>query len=151
MGEYESIEKSHGRIETRRIKTAVFPAAYLGWNGVRQLIEIERIREKNAKVTREIVYGVTSLSPDVAPAEKLLFYIRRHWAIENELHNIRDVSFDEDRCRVRNRRKAQILAAIRNTAIALLRHAGFTNITEGREWCSEDRIRPIQTLLGRTE
>ena len=151
MGEYESIEKSHGRIETRKIKTADFPAAYLRWNGVRQLIEIERVREKGAKVTREIVYGVTSLSRDVASAEKLLCYIRRHWAIENELHNVRDMAFDEDRCRVRNRRKAQILAAIRNTAVALLRHAGFANIMEGREWCSEERIRPIKLLFGKTE
>lgn len=151
MDEYESVEKSHGRIETRKIRTSVLPAAYLGWNGVHQVIEIERIRETGTKATNEIVYGITSLSSDVASAEKLLLYIRRHWAIENELHNVRDVAFDEDRCRVRNRRKAQILAAIRNTAIALLRQAGFTNITEGREWCSEDRTRPLYMTLGKTE
>jgi len=151
MGEYESIEKSHGRIETRTIRSTDLPAEYLEWPGARQAIEIERIRELGASTTKAVVYGITSLSPDVASAERLLFYLRRHWAIENELHNIRDVSFDEDRCRVRNRRKAQILAAIRNTAIALLRHAGFTNITEGREWCSEDRIRPINMCIGRTE
>lgn len=127
------------------------PAVYLQWSGVRQLIEIERIREKGAKATREIVYAVTSLSPNAASAEKLLFYIRRHWAIENELHNVRDVAFDEDRCRVRIHRKAQILAAIRNTAVALLRHAGFANIIEGREWCAEERTRPILLLLRRTE
>lgn len=127
------------------------PAEYLGWNGVHQVIEIERTRERGARVTKAVVYGITSLSPDVASAEKLLFFIRRHWGIENELHNVRDVAFDEDRCRVRNRRKAQILAAIRNTAIAMLRHAGFTNMTEGREWCSQERIRPIHLLCGRTE
>jgi hypothetical protein len=121
-------------------------AAYLGWNGVRQVVEVERIREIGTRVTKETAYAITSLSPDVASAEKLLFYIRRHWGIENELHNVRDGTFNEDRCRVRNRRKAQILAAIRNTAIALLRHAGFENITEGREWCSEDRKRPIRML-----
>jgi hypothetical protein len=52
---------------------------------------------------------------------------------------------------VRNRRKAQVLAAIRNTAIALLRHAGFANITEGREWCAQERSRPLRMLFGRTE
>jgi len=118
---------------------------------VRQVFEIERIREKGAKMTKEVVYGITSLPPNVASAEKLLFYIRRHWGIENELHNVRDMTFDEDRCRVRNHRKAQILAAIRNTAIALLRHAGFANITEGREWCSEERTHPLSLLLRRTE
>lgn len=114
-------------------------------------MEIERIREKGTKMTQEVVYAITSLSSNVASAEKLLFYTRRHWAIENELHNVRDMTFDEDRCRVRNHRKAQILAAIRNTAVALLRHAGFANITEGREWCSEERTRPIYIMLGRTE
>ena len=100
--------KTHGRIETRTIRTASLPAVYLGWNGARQVMEIE-------------------------------------------LHHARDVAFDEDRCRVRNRRKAQILAAVRNTVVALLRCAGFANITEGRECCSEDRIRPLYMILGRTE
>jgi predicted transposase YbfD/YdcC len=118
---------------------------------VRQVFEIERIREKGAKVTQEVIYGITSLSPDIASAKKLLFYVRRHWAIENELHHVRDMAFDEDRCRVRNHRKAQNLAAMRNAAIALLRRAGFANITEGREWCAEDRIRPIHMLIERTE
>ena len=127
------------------------PAKYLGWNGVRQVFEVERIREKGGKVTRQVVYGITSLTANIVSAEKLLFYIRSHWAIENELHCVRDVAFDEDRCRVRNHRKAQILAAIRSTAVTLLRHAGFENITEGREWCSEERSRPIYMILGRTE
>ena len=106
------------------------PAEYLGWNGVRQVFEVERIREKGGKAATQVVYGITSLTTDIATAEKLLFFIRRHWAIENELHCVRDVAFAEDRCRVRNHRKAQILAAIRSTAVALLRHAGFANITK---------------------
>jgi predicted transposase YbfD/YdcC len=118
---------------------------------VHQVFELERIRETREKVTTQIVYGITSLATHRASAEQLLFYIRRHWAIENKLHYVRDGTFDEDRCRVRIHSKAQILAAIRNAAIALLRHAGFTNITEGREWCSEERTRPIYMVLGRTE
>jgi hypothetical protein len=151
MAECVNVDKAHGRIETRTIRTSGLSAAYLGWDGIRQVFAIERTREKGTRITSEVVYGITSLSPNAAPADKLLFYTRRHWTVENELHNVRDMTFDEDRCRVRNRRKAQILAAIRNTAIALLRHAGFANITEGREWCSEERSRPIHLLLRRTE
>lgn len=149
--EFVNVEKSHGRIEKRTIKVSTLPTAYLGWNGVKQIFEIERQRDIRGKVTIETVYGITSLSEDLAPAERLLHFVRRHWAIENELHNVRDVTFDEDRCRVRNHRKAQILAAIRSVAITILRRAGFTNITEGREWCSEDRKRALYLLLGRTE
>ena len=127
------------------------PAEYLGWNGVRQVFEIERIREERGQVSTQVVYGITSLAADIASAEKLLFYTRRHWAIENELHYVRDVTFGEDRCRVRNHRKAQILAAIRSVAVTLLRSAGFANITEGREWCSEEKSRAIHMVLGKTE
>ena len=127
------------------------PAAYLGWNGVRQVFEVERIRAERGQVSTQVIYGITSLTTDIASAEKLLLYIRRHWAIENELHCVRDVAFDEDRCRVRHHRKAQILAAMRSVAVTLLRHAGFANITEGREWCSEEKSRPIFMILGRTE
>jgi predicted transposase YbfD/YdcC len=151
MTEFVNIEKGHGRIETRTIRAARIPAKYLGWNGVRQIFEVERIREKGGKATTQVVYGITSLSKDIASAEQLLCYVRRHWSIENELHCVRDVAFGEDRCRVRNHRKAQILAAIRSLAIALLRHAGFENITEGREWCSEERSRPLFMILGKTE
>ena len=84
--DYESIEKTHGRIETRKIRVSALPAEYLGWHGVRQVMEIERIRAKGTKMTKEVVYAITSLSPDVSSPEKLLLYTRRHWAIENELN-----------------------------------------------------------------
>ena len=126
-------------------------ATYLGWNGVRQVFEVERKREIRGNVTTQVVYGITSLPSDIASAEQLLAYIRRHWSIENELHHVRDVTFDEDRCRVRNHRKAQILAAVRSLAVALLRRAGFENITEGREWCAEEHSRPLLMILGKTE
>jgi hypothetical protein len=148
---FTTIEKSHGRIEKRTIKIADFPAEYLEWNGVSQVFEIERERYIKGALSIEKVYSITSLSSELAPAERLLHYVRKHWSIENRLHNIRDGTFDEDHCRVRNHRKAQILAATRSAASAMLRHAGFENITEGREWYSEDRRRTLYLLLGRTE
>lgn len=53
---------------------------------------------------------------------------RGHWAIENKLHYVRDVTMGEDACRVRTGAAPQVLAAIRNSVIALARHAGWTNI-----------------------
>jgi predicted transposase YbfD/YdcC len=151
IAECGSVEKSHGCIEIRKIRTAELSKTYLGWPGVCQVIEIERTRECHNKMTKEVVYGITSFSPNRASAENLLFYVRRHWGIENQLHHVRDVTFNEDRCRVRHHGKAQILAAIRSVVITLLRHAGFENIMEGREWCSDAHIRPIHLLFGRTE
>jgi len=61
------------------------------------------------------------------PAE-LLAYNRGHWAIENNLHYVRDVTMGEDACRVRTGSAPQVLAAVRNAVIGLLRMDGWTNI-----------------------
>jgi hypothetical protein len=54
----------------------------------------------------------------------LLELSRGHWSIENRLHWVRDVTFDEDRCRIRKGAGAQVMASLRNLAISLLRIAG---------------------------
>ena len=71
---------------------------------------------------------MTSLRPQHASPKLLLKLWRGHWGIENRLHWVRDVVFDEDRCQVRSGAAPQALAAIRNMAIGLLRFAGFSNI-----------------------
>jgi hypothetical protein len=53
---------------------------------------------------------------------------REHWAIENKLHYVRDVTMGEDACRVRSGAAPQVLAGIRNSAIALARRDGWQNI-----------------------
>ena len=73
---------------------------------------------------RETVYGVTSLSPAQASPARLLALVRAHWTIENRLHWVRDVTFDEDRSQVRQGAGPQVMATLRNLAISLLRLAG---------------------------
>ena len=73
-------------------------------------------------------YAVTSLSAERASPSRLLELSREHWTIENRLHWVRDVTFDEDRCQVRSGSGPQTLSAIRNAAIGLLRMAGVGNI-----------------------
>lgn len=61
---------------------------------------------------------------------------RGHWAIENRLHWVRDVTFDEDRCRIRKGAGAQVMASLRNLAISLLRMAGARYIAPALRACS---------------
>ena len=75
-----------------------------------------------------MVYGVTSLRPEHADPDRLLELVRNHWRIENTSHWVRDVTFHEDRSQVRCGNIPQLMAALRNTAIGLLRGAGHTNI-----------------------
>ena len=60
---------------------------------------------------------------DQAPPEQVASWARGHWTIENRLHWIRDVVFDEDRHRLRTGNAPQVMAALRNLAISLIRLA----------------------------
>lgn len=76
----------------------------------------------------EVSYLITSLSAQQATPAQVLATIRGHWGIENRLHWIRDVTFDEDRCQVRSGAAPQVLAACRNLVIGLLRRQGVRNM-----------------------
>ena len=97
----------------------------------------------------EIAYGITSLSPARADAARLLTLNRSHWGIENRLHWVRDVTFDEDRSQVRTGAGPQVMASLQNLAITLLRLAGCTNIAAGLRRCARQVARPLR-LLGLT-
>jgi hypothetical protein len=66
----------------------------------------------------------------------LLSLSRGHWSIENRLHWVRDVTFDEDRSQVRKGMGAQVMASLRNLAISLLRMAGARYIAPALRHCA---------------
>jgi Transposase DDE domain len=99
--------------------------------------------EEDRQVIAETVYGVTSLDPARADADRLLRIARQHWRIENHSHWVRDVTFDEDRSQVRCGSTPEVIAAIRNAAIGLLRISGETNIAAA---CRRLAARPRSAL-----
>lgn len=126
----ETVDEGHGRIESRKIQASSVLEGSGLWPGINQVFEIERkvFQKKSGNKSEEVVYGVTSLSRSQAGAEELLRIARQHWHIENKSHWVRDVTFDEDRSQVRCGSIPQVMAALRNTAIGLMRNAGETNI-----------------------
>ena len=114
-------DKGHGRLETRTIETLTEIPAWLSWPGARQICRISRKRTIQGEPSLEIVLAITSLTRLRADAKKLLTLTRQHWSIENRLHYVRDVSMGEDACRVRSGHAPQLLAALRNLAIRLIR------------------------------
>ena len=152
MDRHETAEKRHGRLEERRLEVSPLSGKYLGWPEVRQVFRVHRRRFEKGRWGEETAYGITSLSGKEATAKDLLSWVRAHWAIENSLHHVRDVTFHEDRCRTRSRNLAQTLAAVRNGVITLLRRAGYREIPEGLEDFAEDRPRAIRAIRhGRLE
>jgi predicted transposase YbfD/YdcC len=105
-------------------------ADYLTWPGARQVFRLERrrVQVKRGKVEAETVYGVTDLSPAQAAASDLLAYARGQWLIENWSHWERDTLFDEDRSQVRVGSIPQVMAALRNAVLGLLRSTGERRI-----------------------
>jgi predicted transposase YbfD/YdcC len=140
-----TVDIGHGRIEQRNITTSEALVGYSDWPGLAQVFELGRhgMDQKTGQERVEVVYGVTSLSPQRATPARLLELVRGQWQIENKSHWVRDVTFDEDRSQVRCGNIPQVMAALRNTAIGLLRWAGHTNIAAA---CRQLAAQPVQAL-----
>jgi predicted transposase YbfD/YdcC len=123
-------EVGHGRIEWRELVSSEAAAAQIRWPGVAQVFRVQRERRQKKSGAREAetVYGITSLTAKQADAHRLLELVRGHWRIENQSHWVRDVTYDEDRSQARNGSVPQVMAALRNTAIGLIRRAGHVNV-----------------------
>lgn len=119
--------------------------AHLDWPGLGQIARLKRRRSSGGKQSTEVVYLITSLAPGIAGPERLLALVRNHWAIENKLHYVRDVSMNEDRCRVRA--GARPLATLRSAVIGMIRRLG-RSFKAARENFREDRADAIQTVTG---
>ena len=94
------------------------------------------------KHTVELAYGVTSLRAEQALAKQLLELNRGHWEIENRIHYVLDVTYDEDRCRIRTDNGPRMMAYIRNIAISIVRMMGFRYFPDANRaftFCSNRR------------
>ena len=143
-----SREHGHGRQDTRTLKATELSSG-IGFPGAAQVLRLTRTRTVRAtgKRTRETVYAITSLTVADAAPEQIAAWLRGHWMIENRLHWVRDVDYDEDRSQIRTGFGPQIMATLRNTAIGLLRLAGHTNIAAALRHHIRDFNRPVELLL----
>jgi predicted transposase YbfD/YdcC len=118
---YETVEKSHGRLETRKCWTC-WQADWLtqrhAWAGLATMVAVECTRTIHDKTSTERRYFISSHSG--RQAQKLAALIRNHWRVENQLHWTLDVCFNEDQCRVRIANAAENLARIRRISLLLL-------------------------------
>ena len=120
---HETLEKSHGRIETRTV-TVVGTIDWLKerhtWTGLTSIVMVESCREIAGKSEREARFYITSLKAD---AERLGMAIRGHWGIENGLHWVMDMVFRDDECRIRRDNAPANFATVKHMASNLLRQA----------------------------
>lgn len=144
-----TVDKAHGRIEQRTLTASTTLNNYLEWPHLGQVFEIKRETEIISKnVTRsETVYGVTSLGSQDASAARLLALNRGHWGIENGLHHRRDVTFNEDACRIKSFKEAEAIAVFNNLSISLIRLLGWINAAEARRHFCANVNKALQIIF----
>ena len=124
VSRYKTVEKAHGRIENRRALWVtnlswLDKEIHQRWPKLTGVGMIERQREIDGKLSSERAFYIASKG--VTTAESFAKAARSHWAVENSLHWVLDVTFREDECRVRKDHAPQNFSALRKFALALLR------------------------------
>jgi len=129
------VNKGHGRVERRTLTTSQMLSGYCDWPGLQQVFRLERTRQsKHTPVTTQVVFGITSLAPDTASPADLLAFVRRHWAIENQLHYVRDVTLGEDACRLALPRAQHVMAILNSLVVALLPRTPFAWLPDAQRF-----------------
>lgn len=131
-----TVDRRRGRTETRTLRASTRLTAYLRtyvtFPGIAQVAQLIRTVRTRTDTRRETVYLITSLAPRQADAARLLALIRGHWSVESR-HWLRDLTFGEDAARLRSGAAPQIMAALRNLVITLIRRPGTTQIAAYRQ------------------
>jgi predicted transposase YbfD/YdcC len=140
MASHVDYDKGHGRIETRECwvvdDVEWLKKRHPKWSSIRSIIKIHSLR-KSKERTEDVRYYISSLTDT---PEKILKSIRSHWAIENTLHWVLDMSFNEDYSRIRKGNAPYAMAIIRHVALNLLQLAKAKNqsIKRLRKMCGWD-------------
>ncbi|MEH2464986.1 MAG: ISAs1 family transposase [Nostoc sp.] len=133
---YITVEKTRNRVTKRTVEvfhdlTGISPE----WVGLKSLIKVERIGTREGKPSHQVAYYISS---KVYSAIDFAKGIRGHWGIENRLHWVKDVIFDEDRSTIRMGNAPANLSVMRTIALNILRRNGYSSITQAQRFTSND-------------
>jgi predicted transposase YbfD/YdcC len=138
--------RGHGRVELRTLK--VVSVNHFGFPHAAQVLQVTRKRRdlRTRRWQTVTVYAITSLTHAQASPARLADLLRGHWAIENGLHYVRDVTFGEDGSQIRTGSGPVVMACLRNLVIGRLHQTGTGNLAASLRHHSRDPRRPLVTL-----
>lgn len=148
---HEEVYEGHGRVETHRVYTILYPEGIRDlalWQDLKAITLMVSERQQAGKEdTVELRYYIGSKA---ATAKAYAGYVRSHWGIENGLHWILDVSFDEDRCRMYTDHSAENMALLRRLALSLLKqHGGKGSVRSKRKQSGWNDQVLVEVLSGK--
>lgn len=146
--EAQTLDRGHGRQdEVRHLVASTDLTDYLDWPGLAQVCRLERTWREHGEVKRALHYGITSLPPDTGPPDRLLALKRGHWAIENGLHRVKDVTLGEDQSLIHQGHGPTVMAVLRDAAVTLLHRAGVHQIAARLRYHSRHPSAAVALLL----
>ena len=140
---FSHVTKDHGRRARRTVKAVLAPA-WVGFGGAAQAAQVRRTVTRKGKKTVEVVYVITSDAG--VDAATLAAWIQGHRHIENRLHWVRDVTYQEDKSLVRTGNAPRVMASLRSLAISILRLDGHANIAAANRHHARDPQRTVNLL-----
>lgn len=145
----QSVDHARGRTEYRYLTASSQLNDYLDWPHLGQVFRLQRVvhHHQTGKITYEVLFGITSQTTDRVSPNNLLHHVRQHWHIENRLHYVRDVTFQEDACTIRHTKRQRLLASLNNLVIGLVRQTDFRYLPEARRYFSVNYPDALQLLL----
>lgn len=133
---YQSKDSSHGRYVIRKV--SVFNGKNVNDNNyphIQSFIKVERIGFRGEKEYKETIYYISSQK---LKAEILAQRIKEHWLIENQVHWVKDVIFNEDKSRIKGNNVAAKFSLLVTLILNLYRSLGFISIKEGQSWLGKN-------------
>lgn len=147
----DATEAGHHRIEHRQVWAVPLSqvpalACHSKWKGLATVVMVKRERQLWHKTTTEVCFYITSLAAD---ATFLAQAIRSHWGIENSLHWVLDVTFQEDQSRIRNGHGPENIGLLRRLSLNLLkRESSKQSLKQKRYRAAMDNDFLVKVLLG---
>ena len=133
---YIATERTRNRVTTRTVEVfEALTSLTSQWMGLKSLIKVERIGTRAGKPYHQIAYYISSL---VSSAANLAQGIRGHWGIENHLHWVKDMVFDEDNSTIRKGNAPANCSVILAIALNVLRRRGYSSITCAQRFLAND-------------
>lgn len=128
----QTVEKGHGRIETRTLEASPSLNDWLDWPEVGQVLRrtCRRVHQGTGLVEEAVMLGFTSVPFDPRRVAQIEGVWRGHWGIEHRVHYVRDETMREDRGQARTGATVHACAALRNAVLTQLRLHGWTNIAD---------------------